>query len=238
MTAFKGFAPGSPRTVKLPTAFYSDLLPLIDDLAELKVTLFAFYAIQQREGAYRYLRYEDFAQDEPLLAGLRAAAPYNDVFHTLTKALDAACRRGTLLHADVDMGDGRVERLYFINAEPGRRALMQLERGAWRPEMTAPVELLPERPNIFELYERNIGALTPMVVDLLKAAQDDYPADWIEDAIRIAVEKNARHWRFIAAVLERRRKEGNTWHENVERFNPLDGKSYKDRASLLRPADR
>jgi DnaD/phage-associated family protein len=238
MTFFKGFAPGSPRTVKLPTAFYSDLLPLVDDLAELKVTLFAFYAIQQREGDYRYLRQEDFAQDAPLLAGLRAAAPYDDALYTLNNALDAACRRGTLLRADLEFDDGRVERLYFINAEPGRRALMQLERGAWRPGTSEPVELLPERPNIFELYERNIGALTPMVVDLLKSAQADYPADWIEDAIRVAVEKNARHWRFIAAVLERRRKEGNTRHETVEKFDPLDGKSYKDRSSFLYSANR
>jgi hypothetical protein len=49
---FDGFPPGKPRVIALPAAFITDLLPLIDDLAELKVTLFFFWAIQQREDAF------------------------------------------------------------------------------------------------------------------------------------------------------------------------------------------
>nr|MBC8263927.1 DnaD domain protein [Anaerolineales bacterium] len=29
------------------------------------------------------------------------------------------------------------------------------------------------------------------------------PADWIEEAFRIAVEHNARRWRYVRSVLER-----------------------------------
>ena len=39
MKGFPGFLPGKARWVTLPEAVFGELLPLIDDLAELKVTL-------------------------------------------------------------------------------------------------------------------------------------------------------------------------------------------------------
>lgn len=227
---FSGFAPGVPRTVKLPAAFFSDLLPLIDDLAELKITLFAFYAIQQREGAFRYFTRADFASDSALMAGLHSAAPDRAPDEALDAALSAAHARGTLLRAEVG-----AETRWFINAEPGRRAVEQIARGEWQRDDGAAVELLPERPSIFQLYEENIGALTPMIVDALKDAASEYSDAWVEDAIRIAVENNARSWRYIAAVLERRRKEGQR-HEAPQEFDPLNGKTYlnSDYAAFIR----
>jgi DnaD/phage-associated family protein len=64
------------------------------------------------------------------------------------------------------------------------------------------------RPNIFQLYEDNIGLLSPILADELRDAEESYPASWIEDAFRIAVTKNARNWRYIRAILERWATEG------------------------------
>ena len=50
MQRFNGFPPGKARTVAVPGQFFSELLPMIDDLAELKVTLYLFWALQQQEG--------------------------------------------------------------------------------------------------------------------------------------------------------------------------------------------
>ena len=69
---------------------------------------------------------------------------------------------------------------------------------------------MPEAPNIYKLYEENIGALTPLIADELKDMEMEFPARWIKEAMRIAVQKEARHLRFIRAVLERWRKEGKT----------------------------
>jgi DNA replication protein len=68
--------------------------------------------------------------------------------------------------------------------------------------------LLDERPNIFALYEENIGPLSPLISDQLRAAEQDYPAAWIEEAFRLAVERNKRSWRYIAAILQRWESEG------------------------------
>ena len=67
----------------------------------------------------------------------------------------------------------------------------------------------PERPNVFRLYEENIGMLTPMVADELRAAEEEYPSGWVEAAIREAAAGNVRSWRYIeasAGTLETRRE--------------------------------
>ena len=42
----------------------------------------------------------------------------------------------------------------------------------------------PERPNIFKLYEENIGPLTPLIADALKDAEETYPPEWVAEAHR------------------------------------------------------
>ena len=46
------------------------------------------------------------------------------------------------------------------------------------------------------------------MADALKEAEETYPADWIDEAMRIAVEKNKRNWRYVNAILERWQREG------------------------------
>ena len=65
-----------------------------------------------------------------------------------------------------------------------------------------------KRPNIFVLYEQNIGLLQPIIADELKDAESNYPQDWIEDAFRIAAENNVRSWRYVRAILQRWAAEG------------------------------
>ena len=49
MKGFAGFPDGKLRLTAVPNLFFSDLLPIIDHLAELKVTLSAFWALTQKE---------------------------------------------------------------------------------------------------------------------------------------------------------------------------------------------
>ena len=54
-----GFPEGKLRVTPVPNLFFSDLLPAIDHLGELKVTLYAFWALANKEGTFRYLRRDD-----------------------------------------------------------------------------------------------------------------------------------------------------------------------------------
>ena len=65
MQKFEGFKSGKFRHIKVPAPFFSELLPLIDDLAELKVTLFCLWAFSQKDSRFRYLRQRDFEAERP-----------------------------------------------------------------------------------------------------------------------------------------------------------------------------
>ncbi len=198
---FSGFRAGKTRHIKLPAQFFEEMLPLIDDAAELKVILFCFWALHQKEGDFRYLRRRDFINNQPLMEGL------TNVFDpevVLDLALVRAVEREALLCVEVNS-----ERLYFLNTELGRKAVSNVEAGAWKPgDGDNPIEILPERPNIFQLYEDNIGLVSPMLREMLKNAEEEYPPQWIEDAFQEAVIHNARRWAYIQAVLERWRRDG------------------------------
>ena len=57
------------------------------------------------------------------------------------------------------------------------------------------------KPNIFALYEENVGIIGPMMAEALKEAETTYPAAWIEEAFREAVARNKRSWRYIETIL-------------------------------------
>jgi DnaD/phage-associated family protein len=198
---FPGFSEEKVRSTPIPNPFFSDLLPAIDHLGEMKVTLYAFWALAQKEGRFRYLRKTEMAADQLLLEGL--ASPDFTPPAALDDALERAVSRGTLLSVSLEYED-QIEILYFLNTPKGRAAVSAIEDGEWLPSdfPDAPIELRLHRPNIFNLYEQNIGPLTPMMADQLRAAEQDFPAEWIEEAIRIAVENNVRKWRYVEAILK------------------------------------
>src|SRR2546428_13159417 len=65
-----------------------------------------------------------------------------------------------------------------------------------------------QKANVYQLYEENIGPLTPMVAQELKEAETLYPFEWIEEAFREAAALNKRSWRYAARILERWAVEG------------------------------
>ncbi len=88
------------------------------------------------------------------------------------------------------------------------------------------MEILPEQPNIYRLYHNNFGAMTPMIAEELKDMEKDFPEMWIVDAMRIAVQKEARNLRYVRAVLERWRKEGREGDESLSGETDKNGKRY------------
>jgi len=198
MKTFSGFPSGKVRSVSIPEPAFIELIPLIDDLAELKLTLHVLWRLGQQRGKVRYLRRADLAADQVLLSGLGDAPA-----ERLNAALERAVERGTLLRAKTTTGEA-VEELYFANTPKGRAAVEAIGRGEWPDELES-----AGRPNIFTLYEQNIGALTPLIADELREAEkEEYPAGWIEEAFREAVSLNKRSWKYIRAILERWHTEG------------------------------
>ena len=42
-----------------------------------------------------------------------------------------------------------------------------------------------------------------VIAETLHDAEDTYPIQWIEEAVRIAVENNVRRWKYVDAILKR-----------------------------------
>ncbi len=214
MKGFSGFPAGKVHFTPLPNLFFSQLLPAIDDLAELKVTLHIFWLLHQKKGYPRYVSRRELEADGVLLGGLKGMG--RDPQECLGQALERAVARGTLLHVTAlrpgpdDLRPAQ-DVWYFMNTDLGRRTVEKIRRGELQLEalvVPGDVRLEAERPNIFVLYEQNIGLLTPLIAEELREAEKTYPADWIEEAFRIAVEHNVRRWRYVGSILERWATEG------------------------------
>jgi len=190
MNKFKGFTDSETFSV-IPDAFFHQLLKQIEDVAELKVTLYLIWRIEHMEGPFRALSKMDFDIKD---LGLAA--------DEVTSGLEKAVKRGTFLKVQKE------SMVYFLlNSPRGRAGAAAIENEQWNPKtgITAPPV---ERPNIFKLYEDNIGPLTPLIADALKDAEETYSAEWISESIDLAVKHNKRSWKYCEAILKRWKEEG------------------------------
>ena len=222
---FKGFPPGKITTTRIPSLFFKDLLPQIDDLAELKVTLYALWQITRLEGEIRYLREENFTSDPEFMTGMGAAPAAQ--LDAVRAGLERAVNRGTLLKTAVPEGKGELV-LYFFNSPRGQAAVQSVADGSWRPsdgDLPTPTLSL-EQPNIFQLYEENIGPLTPLIADTLREAEKEFSENWIRQAVGIAVENNVRKWNYIEAILR-------SWQDGGRDERQDRGYTKKDRQGYL-----
>ena len=192
----------------MPAPLLGSLLAQIDDMAELKCTLRAVALLSQKRGYPRFVTLQELQADESLLRAIPAEGETQPAA-LIEKALGNAVRRGTLAFAIVN-ADGRRQPIFGLNSEFDRTALEKAasQPPPWSETHQEPPDPSVERPNVFEMYEQNIGMMSPMIADALLEAEEIYPEEWIEDAIEEAVVQNKRSWRYISRILERWELEG------------------------------
>ncbi len=216
---FVGFTDVSMKPVIVPDLFFTELLPQIDDFAELKLTLHCFWLLNEQSGELRYLRGKDLREDELLLNSLASEEDLRPIDIVLEEAINSCVTRKTLQRLEIvtDVVDEagksaeKVEDWYFLNTVKGRQALAMVRDGRLGELKSAipdEARLRVQRPNIFVLYEQNIGVMTPLIADQLRDMEKTYPPEWIQDAIEIAVSSNKRHLRYIQAILRRWETDG------------------------------
>ena len=210
---YAGF-PRRVRVVPVPAPLLGSLLSEIDDLAELKCTLRVIALLSRKRGHPRFVTLREMQADESLARAIPTPdTQKGDGAKTadlIERALGGAVKRGTLAFAIVGADGGR-QPIFGLNSELDRNALEKLaqEPPEWLKRDAEPPPVHPaDRPNVFELYEQNIGILSPMIADALREAEDMYPEEWIEDAIDEAVKQNKRSWRYVSAILERWERDG------------------------------
>jgi DnaD/phage-associated family protein len=190
MNKFKGFSDSETFT-QLPDILFHQLLREIEDIAELKVTLYLIWRVEHMEGPFRALSKMDFNIRD---LGLSA--------EMIKSGLEKAVQRGTIL-----MVQKETVVYFLLNSPRGRATAQAMQSNRWDPK--AGISAPPiERPNVFKLYEENIGPLTPLIADALKDAEELYSPEWVAEAIELAVTNNKRNWKYSQAILKRWKEEG------------------------------
>lgn len=214
MTGFKGFGDDKFASLPLPQGFPEALLPEISDPDVLKLLLCAFPLMDPHKDAVRFFFNGDLREN----GAVKRNFPTEE---RLDRALEFACTEEIFL-----TGEYNGRRVYFLNTPRSSAALRAMQKGVWVPEarQNGSTDGWEEKPNIFALYEKNIGPLTPILAETLEDAEKEYPADWLEEAVKIAVKKNVRNWQYIEAILRSWKEKGRG--EKDQRNHKEDARKY------------
>jgi DNA replication protein len=196
-------------SIAIERGFFDDQLARIRDLSELKIALHLMYLSSMRGKAAIPLA--DLF-DPAIVQSVVGAGSAEPAVDRMRGGLERALADGLLLRLTVR--EQGVEKVYVLVSNRRNRDLLDRLRqgdGEAERELELPpgVEGSVYRPNIFALYERHIGPLTPLVADQLREAERAYPKQWLEQAIMEAVHYNKRNWRYVESVLT-------TWEESRE----------------------
>lgn len=202
--------------IELPVNFIDSAKELSAD--SLMVLLAFFQLMSQQEQASEFTLVFDLKTSLPVSISSEE--------QRFQKALDELHTAG-LLFSWTDPHNP--QKTYLISGTPkGADVLCKLLEN---PELVGDYRLakiLPgtDRPNLFKLYEDNFGALTPMMAETIKADMETYQPDWIEDAMKEAVEYNARNWKYVQAILR-------NWQEKGRKRSNEEGKRDLDQFRKL-----
>ena len=203
MSELKGFAFDNDLRLSLPF----DFIERCQEYCLDSNTILAFLRVWQDFAGYEYL-------------------DSNQLDYLHPEELQTLLQAGFLLQF---AGVASNKTVFLPGTPSGRELLSKLEKKQIvLDELKLSTTAARERPNLFKLYEDNIGPLTPMVADLLQEDARDFPADWFEDAIKEALSHNARNWSYVRAILK-------NWKENGrEKTNEKDSQRLEKFKKLYR----
>jgi DNA replication protein len=201
---FTGFEDNEKHSTRIPDQFFSDLLPCIQNINDLKLILYLLWSAFTQGDYGTAFSVEDILFDEQFIKGL--SIKEDEVKSLIKKSFEELAKANILIKVFDAAGE---ETCYFINSPRGRAAANLMRSGSlFQSEKYPKATLDVIKPNIFRLYEENIGPLTPLIADSLRDAQQTYPEEWIKEAIQIAVSNNVRRWNYIDRILSRWQEEG------------------------------
>lgn len=201
-----------PANVAIPLAFLRETVPVIANPDELHASL-TLFRLAAEAGSYEIPVAEAAVlSDTPLRRTLQQNGPAATLDRRIFDALELAVGRSTFLRVIAKSEHGE-RAWYYVNTADTRALVQAMQNGTMPPpQIVWDGKRIPQiaidPPNVFRLYEQNIGPLTPIIADQITLAAGEYPAEWIEDAIAEAVSYNKRNWRYILRILENWQESG------------------------------
>lgn len=204
-----------------PLSLVTQVIERIWDPVETKVVL----SVAMLGGDEDPVDESDLLALPPLVKGARGDGSDRDPAERIQDALHAAVARGILIALRDDAGG-----FWYMAATNEARRLVRSGTFTVAASDDRPRRALQvDRPDVFGLYEQNIGVVTPIMADRLTEALDTYPEEWIREAIGEAVSYNKRNWRYIQRILENWTTEGKS-----DEANRRDHEEHLDSEKYLR----
>ncbi len=190
------------RNFSFPIEILQKSINKIENLETLKFLIFTLYRFQAENLKIQFFTKSQIEESNSIREIL-------DNIKKLDIILKELVELGIFITIDTNYKN-KNEQLYFLNNARNRAALRAIETGDWQPKSNIEEVTIIDRPTIYQLYEDNIGALTPIIVEILEEAEKEYSYQWIEEAFKIAVKKDARNWSYVEAILKRWKKDKST----------------------------
>ncbi len=193
--------------VPVDRTYLTEILPRVHDLAELKLVLavLGLASVKQRD----FVAVEDLRRPDVVRMVFDGISP-EPVEVRLERLVTQAVANGFLLRVAITRGER--EGIYVLAAtERNRRRVAELIQTGRATSSSTEAEIDGisfARPNVFSLYERHIGPLTPMVAEQLRDAERSYPRSWLERAFEQASEYNRHSWKYVEAILSEWERSG------------------------------
>ncbi len=234
------------RPIPIPSSFFERFMPRIRDIVALKILLTVYRVVDTLNADAPFVSEEEMFSDRSLIQGVRLAGSNREPTDEIRRGIEILMAHDAIARLCVEEDD---EESYWLMPKDSAnmQRLAEYVRGE-RPfpyrasRSSATTRVAVERPNVFRLYEQNIGVLTPLIADQLIEAIELYPEHWIEDAIGEAVSLNRRNWRYIQRILERWGTEGRgdeTYRRNQGPAGFVDPEKYlRGKYSALFKRDR
>lgn len=198
---FNGFPEGETDQIIIPPDYFVNYLPLVDDLDELKLNLVILWISSKSDKLLLLFSLENLTADPNIF----------DIFNRdqsrIKNALEKSVKRESILEICEEKTN---KTMYFLNT-PFNKIIFEkikAEKISLADFSSNELVSMNHPSNIFRLYEENIGILTPMISEILKEDELEFPAHWIREAIQIAVQHNARNWKYVHAILVSWKNEG------------------------------
>ncbi len=195
--------PDDYATTRIPNAVIGRALAEIENPTTIKVVLRAIWMLERERGHPKYISVEALALD-------RVVAKVVANTEELSQIIDVVAGVGIFVKLTAQQRPS-----LMLNTESAQRLV---SAGGDIPSVDSDhaeaddgwgisaSNRLP--PDAFRAYEENIGYLSPMIRESILNALEDFNDSQITDAIKIAVENEARSWSFVKAVLRGWAREG------------------------------
>jgi DnaD/phage-associated family protein len=190
------------KNFSFPIEILTKVLKKIENIETIKFLIFTLYRFQAEN-----LKIQFFTKSQ-----IESSNSLSEILADIKKLdiiLKELVELGVFISIETNYKNKK-EQLYFLNNARNRAAIRAIETGEWLPKSNVEEITFVNRPNIYQLYEDNIGALTPIIAELLDEAEKEYSYPWIEEAFKLAVKKDARNWAYVEAILKRWKKDKST----------------------------